>query len=144
MIPLLCLAILSESANVYGAEAVALKKGDPAPFAGQLLTPELAVSLSVGAEKCLEKYAIDIAHEKRICKLASTHAASLTRIHSAEEEAKVKILENALKSVQAQKEIPFWEEPGFVGPVAFGIGVAVSLGVAYASVWAWQQVANSL
>jgi hypothetical protein len=123
--------------------AVPLEAGEAAPFTGQLLTPDLAAKLGSKAELCSEKAKLEQEHRQRICMAKVTHIEDINVIRSQALLDKNKILTDALEASQRGQEIPFWDEPGFVWPVALTIGAAVGVGLAFGSAWLMAQVPTS-
>ena len=117
-------------------EAVPIQKDEPAPFSGQLLTPQLAGELAAGVQVCLEKKAVELAHADRKCHLRVATETGACQIDVRALEAKIRVTEAALKEARKQRDTPFWEEPMLVGSAAFVVGVLVATVAIYGSVWA--------
>lgn len=115
-------------------------EGEPAPFTGQLLTPSLAAELAVGIDHCYETKKLELGHAERSCKLRVKGATGPLETDVRALQGKLKVTQAALEEAQKQREIPFWEEPMFVGTVAFLGGVVIAGVLAYAGVWAVGQL----
>lgn len=121
-------------------EAVEIQKGEAAPFPGQLVTHGLAAELAVGIEHCLEKKKVQLQDAERMCKLRVKGAKSSLETENRALEGKVEVLEKALEEAQAQREVPFYEDPRFVAPAAFAAGVAVAAAATFGAIWAVGQL----
>lgn len=120
--------------------AVPLEKGEPAPFSGQLITPDLAADLAVGLERCEKRQELELKHAEMQCKLRVKGAQAVQDSQLRAANAKIKVLQAALEEARKQRERPFWEEPFFVAPVAVGATVVVTTAVVFGSVWAVGQL----
>ena len=117
-----------------------LEVGEAAPFTGQLLTPDLASKLGSKAELCSIKAEVEREHRNRMCLAKVDYIENVNVIRSRALLDKIEVLESALASSQRGQEIPFWDEPGFVWPVALVIGTAVGVGLAFGGAWMMAQV----
>ena len=115
--------------------AVPLTVGDAAPFTGQLMTTDLAIKLGSKAELCSATAEVDRAHRTRMCMAKVDYVENVNLIRSRALLDRNDTLTAALEASQAGQEIPFWDEPGFIWPVAIAIGTAVGVGIAFGSAW---------
>jgi hypothetical protein len=120
--------------------AIEVHLGEPAPFSGQLLTFSLASELSVGVEHCEETRVLESDHATRREKLAVAVVRGPLEVDNRALKGKLRVIAAALEEARKQREIPVYEEPLLVGPVAFFVGVLVAGVLAYAGVWAVGQL----
>jgi hypothetical protein len=99
-----------------------LSQGAPAPFAGQLLTPALAIALAQKTDACVEKAVADIAREKSLglAALELAHAEAVADQQAYE--AKTALLMKHLAEVD---DVALTREPWFVAAVSIASTVAV-------------------
>jgi hypothetical protein len=103
--------------------AVPLAQGAPAPFSGQLVTTELAISLGQKAEKCGAWTKLEVDRVAEMAEAERMHQAELRTIERDACREKTKSLETALDEVEAR---PWWEHPAFVAAVSV-VGTTVVL-----------------
>lgn len=144
---MLCLSFSSASAQektdpVFQNElrAVELKLGDPAPFAGQLLSPLLAIKLGVGLDHCLDTKKLEIEHASERCNIKIEHENAMRTIQVGARDDKIKLLENALDHANKRAEIPFYEKPDFIWPVAIVSGIIIGGAIIGGSIYAVGQL----
>ncbi|HET6494144.1 MAG TPA: hypothetical protein VFH61_02130, partial [Thermoleophilia bacterium] len=123
--------------------AVPLEAGEAAPFAGQLLTPELALKLGMGLEGCRERSKLQLEHAREMCRVRSAYEVADRKIREGALADKVTLLTAELDRALLDGQTPWWEEPGFVTPVAFGAGLVVSAALVFGAVWAAGQLGIS-
>ena len=124
--------------------AVALDEGEPAPFSGQLLAPELAAELATGVEHCLDTKDLEIRREKKICDLRVASETARLEARAQTLRAQLEVVQEALDAQRQRSETPFWERPLFVAGVSFAAGVVVAGALGWASVWAVGQLRPAL
>ncbi len=97
--------------------AQALDKGEPAPFAGQLLTPSLAIDLALKADQCDARTAAEVEKQRGLgavdLELCRELRASDQERHHQEMEA----MQRETDRWKAVADIPFYREPWFVATV---------------------------
>lgn len=128
-------------ATAEDIRVVPLEEGEPAPFKGQLLTIDAAAKLGTKAELCSEKAKLERAHQHRMCMAKVDYIEQVNVIRSKADLDKIKVLEAALEASQKGQEIPFWDEPGFIWPVAITAGVVIGAVGLGAGAWAWSKLA---
>ena len=112
-------------------QIVVLKKGDPAPFTGQLYDDATALRWAVWLQQYKGRYAIDLQAAQETCKVELGHANELARIESDRSSAiqadlvqRLKSSEEArLKAEDALRNPSFFERPG----VWLGVGVVATI-----------------
>ena len=107
------------------------------------MTPDLAAKLGSKAELCSKKSELEREHRQRMCMAKVRYIEDVNIIRSKALVDKNKILAAALEASQRGQEIPFWEEPGVIWPIALTIGTAVGVGLAFGSAWLMAQVPAS-
>ncbi|HSC15013.1 MAG TPA: hypothetical protein VLI71_07840 [Gammaproteobacteria bacterium] len=110
--------------------AVPLKRGERAPFDGQLLTPQLAIQLGQRAESCDIRLKLDVEHAKAIAAIDLGLERKLRELEAAAAVQREATLARALEAERAR----WYERPPFVATIA----VAAS----FAAVWAAGQLAR--
>jgi len=107
--------------------ATEVQKGQPAPFTGQLLTKELAISLGQKADTCdvVVKREVDFA--KRIERTDVTRLQQTLDLEREAHKQRNQVLVDQLKHEQA-----WWRQPAFVmvATAVVTIGVVVATGYA--------------
>ena len=110
---------------------VVIKKGEAAPFTGQLYDDDTALRWAVWLQQYKGRYAIDLKAEQETCKVELDHAGELAKIAADRDAAVQKDLVQRLKSsetarLKAEDELrnpSFFDRPG----VWFGIGVIATI-----------------
>jgi len=109
--------------------AVALDQGSVAPYSGQLLTHGLALRLGQKADRCDSVVDIERTYARRLV-LVDLDLEKKLRENDARAHAE------EMDLVRKELEIPWWERPAFVGPVAAVLGA----GLVILAVWAAGQL----
>lgn len=123
--------------------AVPLEAGEAAPFAGQLLTPDLALKLGMGLEGCRARKKLELEHTREMCRVRAAYEVADRKIREGGLQDRVTLLESELERAHLAAQRPWWEDPGFVTPVAFTAGLAVSGALVFGAVWAAGQLGLS-
>lgn len=120
---LLALAPLAVSPTVECDErepsrcAASIRKGEAAPFDGQVLTTSLAIALGQKAESCDARIAIELEHAKRV---AAIDLELERRLRSIEAEASIHARQ-ALERYADELRPRWWEKPIIVSGVTAGV-----------------------
>lgn len=137
---LLILPLLLATSSAWGAEpslppecdaevcSAPLKRGERAPFDGQLLTTDLAIQLGQRAERCEVLSKLDVEHAKAIAAIDLGLERKLRELEAEAARQREAALVRALEAERAR----WYERPAFVATVA----VAAS----FAAVWAAGQL----
>lgn len=104
-----------------------LKKGDTAPFGGQLYTPKLAIDQATKAHDCDEVVEIEVGAAVEPIQLKLEAEKSLRAIDSREWAAKNDLLKERLQEAHSAAERSWYENP----MVWFTVGVITTLGAVY-------------
>lgn len=113
----LCWPSLAAGANEnHGSqiEAVQLRKGDSAPFDGQLLSTEAAIRVVLEDEHSARRCSLEIGQTRKLGQLALEHARELRFIDGRACQKKVELADRALS-----KADPWYRAPVFVAGVTF-------------------------
>lgn len=110
---------------------VVLRKGDPAPFVGQLFDNDTSLRWALWLRQYKERYTLDLNAAQDSCKVDLNHAAELAKIQSDHDAAvnkdamdRLKASETARLAVESElRDPPFFKSNGFW----FGVGIATSL-----------------
>lgn len=108
--------------------AVALDKGDPAPYAGILLTSGRAAKLGTSYEKCKTKMKLDeefFTSREKIREDAAKNILDIERETAAEER---KLLEKRLADAEARA---WWDSADVLVPVGVVIGIGATVGAVF-------------
>lgn len=109
--------------------ATALQRGQQAPFGGQLLTDDLAVSLGLKADGCDARVAIEVDFAKRAAGVDLGLERQLRSIDQESCKAATSLLQERLK--QAYEPPPLYERPWFVASVTF----VLTVGAGSLAIW---------
>lgn len=129
LLPILPLLLLFSSDPVCDKSgvycSVPLDKGESAPYKGQLLTTELAVSLGMKADSCDQKIGVErnFLLKKHVAELAGIQAACKLDMIGCQE--KTDILEQRLVEASHRS---WYEHPLFVAGLTFGVTSVLILG----------------
>lgn len=120
-------------------DVVTIKKGEPAPFDGTLLTPTAAAELLAKTEGDLATCLIDSQKKLDILEAEKnfeiqTAEAKLARC-TFEATKKQELYEERIKWLEKRVSPPTWQ-----APVLFGTGVAVGVGVIIISTWTLDKI----
>ena len=97
-----------------GLEAVELKIGQPAPFDGQLFSPELAEELVLAADEVDERVAIEKRRLERTCKFEMAYLRKLGEISNEAARSREVALKKALDA-----RLAWYRQPEFVAVISF-------------------------
>lgn len=89
--------------------AVELKQGEPAPFTGQLLTPELAIDLAQKPLYLEELHKLDLARTSSIGRMALEHERELHRIDTTRWQREAELYRNLYESRVGERS--WWDQP---------------------------------
>jgi hypothetical protein len=92
--------------------AIPLSEGQSAPWDGQLISKDLAISLSVRANTCDRLMGIEASHTKKRADREIQHISELREIDKQLYLSNEKILRDAAKR-------PWWEHPLIVAAITF-------------------------
>ena len=132
MIQLLCLGFWSRP-ELARADCIGdmcsepIKKGQPAPYDGQVMTTGLAISLGQQAENCDRRIKIETTRISELGGIELKHSRDLHEIDNKKNEEKQKILEKQIE--QQQKK--WYESAGFVATVTVVGALAVFFAAGY-------------
>ena len=120
-------------------DVVTIQQGDPAPFSGTLLSPDAAARLLAKGEKDLATCLADAKRDKEILEAEKTF-----EIESAEAKLAQCTLESQRKQELYLERIDWLEKkvspPSWQGPVLFGSGIVVGMGVVALSAWTLDKI----
>jgi hypothetical protein len=104
---------------------VPLVAGERAPFAGQLLTAPLALSLGQAADHCAERIELEVAHTSSIAAVKAAYEAQLALLD-------LRALERERDAYRAAYEAQksWWRDPLILVPLT----AVLTLGLVYTSV----------
>lgn len=101
-----------------------LKDGEAAPYAGQLLTPKLAITLGQKAQWCDQRWQLKLDREVGLLQVELDKERQLRKIDVESYQAQIKLYQKSLES-----GIPFYREPWFVATVAI-VGTVAAMSAA--------------
>lgn len=104
-------------------QALALTQGEPAPFAGQLLTPDLAICLGQRANDAEKRFRLDLDRQLRLSKFDLDHEKRLHQIDLEADAAEKDALNRALEAATP----PFYERPAFTIPTTAAVIITIFL-----------------
>ena len=107
--------------------ALQLEMGSPAPFTGQLLTPNLALDLSLKANTCDERLQLELKYQKALFNIDLNLEKQLRKndeIHYKRENA---LLTKRLEEAHYR---PFYEHPIFVAAITAAVVLLTVYGTA--------------
>ena len=129
-----------------------LDEGEPAPWAGQLLTPALAIELGQKAERCEEVRKLEAETMSAVCKIKIDGAAAVRGLVIEQHVATVRKLEEALERSAALEAEALAEAAAarsdkwtfaLIGTGTGGaVGVALTVAVGVGAVWAAARLAE--
>ena len=93
-----------------------LEKGQAAPYAGQLLTPRLAVRLGQRAERCDQQLELERGYMQKLVLIERELAGERVRI---EQDARTREREYLLGELAKKDSVPWYQRPVFVMAVTF-------------------------
>ena len=125
-------ALLFLSSLAFANDVVTLEKGDAAPFAGTLLSPEAAAKIIVDSDSSLQKCLIDkqrdLALQEAKLVLEKKNVDAEFAACTLRREEMEKLYEQQIAFLERQAVAPKWE-----APVYFIAGVITSAGLIYGS-----------
>lgn len=120
-------------------DVVTVQQGDPAPFSGTLLSPDAAARLLAKGEKDLATCLLDAKKDKEILEAEKTF-----EVQTAEAKLAQCTLESQRKQELYLERIDWLEKkvspPSWQGPVLFGSGVVIGMGVVALSAWTLDKI----
>ena len=119
----------ASSARADDFQAQPIKVGEPAPFTGQLLTDSLAIQLGLGVEHCREKAGLKLRQVGELCAEQKRNLRALEAIRVSALVEKQKVLQIELDEALRASTRGWWEDPVFVGSLAFSAGVLLTVGL---------------
>jgi hypothetical protein len=99
-----------------------LEKGTPAPYAGQLLTPDLAIELGVRASQCVARTQAEVDHAKALAGVQLGLCKQTAEVDAALHRDQLGLLHQELDAARA-----WYRSPEFVAAVAIVLTTAVLL-----------------
>jgi hypothetical protein len=115
-----------------------VKKGEPAPYTGQLFDDKTALRWAVWLQQYKTLYGLDMQAQKASCDVKVAHEEELRRIDAerntkSEADLRQRLLASETARAKAEETLrnpPFWKEPGFW----YGAGVVTSVAAVVAVV----------
>jgi hypothetical protein len=104
-----------------------LEKGQPAPFPGQLLSPNLAIDLGQKATWCDERLDLELKHAKALAEVDLSLERQLHANDKAAGDAKERLLLGRLE--EAKKPAPWYESKVFLVIVSISATALISYGM---------------
>lgn len=101
--------------------AIPLKKGDVAPFGGQLITTDLAIRLGQTAAGCQPRIDAEVGRTKADALVDLQKEQTLHKVDVSNLTAEMADLENKLgraEKLADENKPPFYAQPWFVAPIA--------------------------
>lgn len=111
-----------------------VKKGEKAPYTGELLTDSLSIDLGIKAKNCESRLEIERDYRKSLQETEVAFQRRLLEIERETHAQEIKALEKAL----SESQLSWYEEPA----VAVAFGVVLSFGVTLLAVKALDVVAD--
>ena len=105
-----------------------LNEGDEAPFAGQLLTTDLAIELGQRADGCDQRLKLSLDYQQRITNLELDYTKKSQALQLETMQTKVDLLQKQLEVATAT---PWYKSPLFVASVSIIATVGVFLSAGY-------------
>lgn len=118
--------------------ALDLREGDAAPFTGQLLTPELAISLGMKAEQAEARCELKLDRERG---LRSIEVSKLNQLMAIESQACDATERRLLEDLEQAGDRPLIEHPAFVATVTAVTTAVVMVGIWWVAVQTVQATA---
>ena len=120
-------------------DVVTVQQGEPAPFSGTLLSPDAAARLLAKGEKDLSTCLADAKRDKGLLEAEKTF-----EVQTAEAKLAQCTLESQRKQELYLERIDWLENkvspPSWQGPVLFGSGVVIGMGVVALSAWTLNKI----
>lgn len=115
------LSLLLSSWSALAAEAVPISKGDPAPFAGQLLTTDLAIRLGQKADRCDSIIELEKLHQQELAMVQVNLARQKEALAN-----EARIQERKVWETRLEHATSWYTHPLFVAAVtAVSVGLLV-------------------
>lgn len=119
---------------------VVVRKGDPAPYTGQLFEDNTALRWAVWLQQYRARYGLDMKAEQDSCRVRLEHGAELAAIEGDRTDKIEADLRQRLKEVDAQRlkleeelrNPGFFKQPGFWYGVGVGTTIVAVVATAYA------------
>ena len=108
--------------------AMPIRKGAPAPFAGQLLTPRLAIDLGQKANSCQDRIDMRVTHE---AKLAAIDLETERKMHQIDVASWARERKLLLLRLEEAHTTPWYSHPAFVATVSVLAASALTYGSIY-------------
>jgi len=124
-VPILLALLYSLPVSAEKKDAVPISKNDPAPFSGQLLPTELAITIGQKAAYCDEEKRIAITQERLLSEIALKAQARITDIERERADGMIKAAEETASEADS-----FFRS--FEFGLIIGFGSAAALGFAFA------------
>lgn len=118
---ILPVAAAAETEN-HGAQidTVPLRKGQPAPFDGQLLSTEAAIRIVLEDEHSARRHALEVEHTRKLGQVALEHERERRRIDREAHKRQLSLADRAL-----EKADPWYRAPVVVAPVTFVLALVM-------------------
>ena len=120
-------------------DVVTVQKDEPAPFTGTLLSPDAAARLLATGEKDLATCLADAKKEKDLLEAKKNFELQTAEAKLAQctlnSERKQELYLERIEWLEKKVAPPTWQ-----GPVLFGTGVVVGMGVVALSAWTLDQI----
>jgi hypothetical protein len=111
--------------------ATPIRKGELAPFDGQVLTTELAIKLGQKAEFCDKRLVIELSRATQLAEIELAKEKAFRKIDQDMHAEQLRILRS---KIDDSLDRPFWREPWFVAAATATITVAAVVGVGWLAV----------
>jgi hypothetical protein len=108
-----------------------MEKGQVAPFDGQLVSPDLAITLGQRAEHCDARIELEANRVRGLEKAETKLCQRMADIDKAAAGEREKVLQKSLEACEGQ---PWWESPPFVVTVTVVVTTAALVGVWYLAI----------
>ena len=120
-------------------DVVTVQKDEPAPFTGTLLSPDAAARLLANGEKDLATCIADAKRDKDLLEAKKNFELQTVEAKLAQctlnSEKKQELYLERIEWLEKKVSPPSWQ-----GPVLFGTGVVVGMGVVALSAWTLDQI----
>lgn len=92
-----------------------LRKGEPAPYEGQLLSPRKAVAIWRGVDDCQTHLDLSLEQQRAIEGMRHQYWTDRLKLHEKHWQVKIDLLQRELDTALKAQKQPFWEKPWVVG-----------------------------
>jgi hypothetical protein len=142
---LLVLLLVAQAARAQPLETVppgddqitAVKRGEPAPYAGQLYSPDTAIRWAFFLQQLKYRLVADVDRETRVCAAETGYRDELLRVErqrsaTVERDLQARLLDVEQARVAAEEELrnPSWYTSPVFGAVLGVVGTSVVFGLA--------------